>query len=77
MPNQNYSVSLVDPTGTILSELGHKDVTQRSVALTYYLAMISDFKTDWEKVNRAIIERWSVAGLQRVKQLAHAHGRKS
>jgi hypothetical protein len=73
--NRKFSVSLLDPTGTILNELKHKEVTQRSVALTYYLAMISDYPTDWPKVNQAIIERWSTGGLERVKQMAHAHGK--
>lgn len=46
--------------------------SQRVLAQTYALALKSSWPTDWEKVNRAIIKRWSVAGLERVKRLAHS-----
>ncbi len=33
--------------------------------------MQSSEPTDWGAVNRAIIERWSMSGLLKVKRLAH------
>lgn len=64
------TVSLCRPTQTILDELKHPEIKQRSVALTYALAIRSHGETDWEKVNQAIITRWSRAGLERIKKMA-------
>lgn len=69
----DFSVSLLMPTETILNELQDRKTTQKTLALTYYLAMRSTEPTDWLTVNRAIIARWSVAGLERVKTLARGH----
>ena len=64
------TVSLCRPTQTILNELGHPEIKQRSVALTYALAIRSREATDWEAVNKAIIDRWSISGLERIKRMA-------
>lgn len=49
--------------------------TQIEIAKTYALAMFSasrgGWDADWPRVNRAILNRWSMAGLERVKKLAH------
>lgn len=47
-------------------------LSQRQIAQTYALAIRSTWPTDWKKVNAMIIERWSVAGLNRIKELAHS-----
>ena len=44
--------------------------TQKSVAMTYALALRSSWPTDWKRVNAAIVARWSVSGLERIKRLA-------
>lgn len=46
--------------------------TQRQIAQTYALALRSSWPTDWARVNKAIVERWSVSGLKRIKELAHS-----
>lgn len=43
--------------------------TQRSVAMTYALALKSDWPTDWKRVNAAIVKRWP-KGLARIKEMA-------
>jgi hypothetical protein len=43
---------------------------QKEIAKTYALALRSNWPTDWARVNKAIIDRWSVAGLARIKKLA-------
>lgn len=60
-----------DPTGTIERECAHPEVTQRSVALSYALAMRDEdnVAVDWARVNAAIRKRWP-KGLNRVKTLA-------
>ena len=48
---------------------------QKDIALTYAMAMRSADNgrdTDWRRINEAIIARWSMAGLTRVKKMAHA-----
>lgn len=50
-------------------------LTQTDIAKTYALAMYSaargGWEADWQRVNGAIVARWSMAGLERVKKLAH------
>lgn len=65
---------LVDAASVVENECSMKEVTQKSVALTYALALraeaIGGVKADWKRINRAILDRWSVAGLDRVKTRA-------
>jgi hypothetical protein len=48
---------------------------QADVAVTYAFAMRSAsagvWISDWPRVNKAILDRWSMTGLKRVKKLAH------
>lgn len=44
--------------------------TQKQIAQTYALAIRSSWPTDWAKVNAMIVERWSKAGLERIKTMA-------
>ena len=46
-----------------------RGATQRSVAMTYALALRSSWPTDWRRVNAAIVARWP-KGLDRIKRLA-------
>jgi hypothetical protein len=67
-----YVVTLADPTGTIERECADKVFTQKSVALTYALAMSAEqhgVPVDWKRANTAITARWP-KGLVRVKELA-------
>ena len=49
-----------------------QDLKQRDIAQTYALGMRSSWPTDWAKVNRMIIDRWSRSGLERIKKMAHS-----
>ena len=55
---------------TILTEIAHKEFKQRDIAKTYWFCLQSKEKINWGKINRAIIDRWSVAGLDRIKKMA-------
>ena len=50
-------------------------MTQLDIAKTYAMAMASEtngaWEADWPRVNKAILGRWSMTGLVRVKKLAH------
>jgi hypothetical protein len=45
-------------------------LNQKQIAQTYALARRSSYPTDWKRVNEMIIARWSLAGLDRIKELA-------
>jgi hypothetical protein len=59
-------------TATLMDEISRPESTRRDVAKTYALALRSSEKTDWKVVNTAIIDRWSVSGLNWIKQQAHS-----
>jgi len=61
---------LCDCTQVLLREIGMKEVKQKDVACTYALALKSSDPTNWKSVNEAIIKRWSMAGLKRIKEMA-------
>lgn len=61
---------LADCTNLILGEIADSGMKQKDIAMSYALALQSSEKTDWAKVNQAIVERWSVSGLERIKTQA-------
>jgi hypothetical protein len=63
-------VELACCTRVLLNEIASKEMYQRDVAKTYALALRSSYPTDWAKVNAAIIARWSISGLDRIKNMA-------
>jgi hypothetical protein len=63
---------LVDCTETMLREIADPQMHRRDVAMTYRLCMESSEPTDWGRVNRAIVERWSKAALVWIKEQAHS-----
>jgi hypothetical protein len=65
----DYIMELACCESVILNEIA-QGCNQKQIAQTYALAMRSSWPTDWAKVNKAIIERWSFAGLNRIKNMA-------
>ncbi len=61
---------LCNCTQVLLNEIGMKKIKQKAVACTYALALKSSDSTDWAAVNKAIINRWSLSGLKRIKEMA-------
>ena len=57
-------------TTVLLREAAEPTATRKSIAKLYRLAMDSSEETDWREVNLAIVDRWSVSGLEHIKQLA-------
>jgi hypothetical protein len=65
------NVELFNPQAVIFEELAGRKCTQRGVAITYAYILRQESQTaDWPKINQAITERWSKAGLVRVKEMA-------
>jgi len=57
-------------TEVLLGEIQNKELKQKDIAQTYLLALRSNEETDWKKVNQAIMERWSISGLKKIKNMA-------
>ena len=53
----------------IYMELANKDITQSNIAITYSYLLTSGC-SDWLKLNTAIIDKWSLSGLQKIKKMA-------
>lgn len=65
------NIELVNCTNHLLREIGMPGMKRNDIALSYALAMRSSDPTDWAKVNRAIIDRWSKSALVYIKERAH------
>ena len=65
-------IELINCEAALLTEIAEPESTRDDVASTYGLALrSSEHETmDWQKINRAILDRWSAAALQYVKRLA-------
>jgi len=63
-------IELVDCTNVLLREISDKEFKRKNVAKTYALALKSSYPTDWARVNKAIIKRWSLSALEYIKNLA-------
>lgn len=67
-------INLVCCSQVILQEVATKQFKQKDIALTYAMAIKSksdgadDF--EWGPINEAIIARWSMSGLERIKKRA-------
>lgn len=75
MSEPEARIELADPEAQLLTEIADVTMKRRDVAMTYRLAIRacrapSDVTVDWHKVNLAIIERWSMAGLTWIKRFA-------
>ena len=69
MSLNGYTLNLCDAHTLIIQEI-EGGATQKDIAKTYALGLRSQEPTDWAAANKAIIERWSVSGLERIKKLA-------
>lgn len=57
-------------TNMLLREIADKAMKRLDVAKTYALALRSSWPTDWLKVNKAILARWSPHALVWIKEKA-------
>lgn len=66
-----FTMEMACCESVILNEI-EQGLNQTQVAQSYALALRSTWPTDWKVVNEAIIKRWSFAGLNRIKNMAHS-----
>lgn len=69
-----FTVEMVGVEDALLREIPDTRIKRNAVALTYAFGLRNEFsgseEIDWPKVNAAIIERWSMAGLVYIKERA-------
>lgn len=67
------TVYLIGCTETICDEVA-LGLTQKSIAITYAMALRSQEagmdSPDWKAINTAILSRWKMSGLERIKKMA-------
>lgn len=59
-------IEMVDPQGVMLEEIADKRMTRDDVAQSYAFGLCQA-GVEWAVVNKAILERWSPAGLAYIK----------
>jgi hypothetical protein len=65
-----FTLELMDCTRVLMDAIADKNATRDMVADAYWMAVRSSYPTDWGKVNRAIIARWSKSALVYIKTKA-------
>jgi hypothetical protein len=66
-----FTVAMVDVERTILEEIADRRLTRDDVAATYAFGLRDEMTTvDWQKVNHAILDRWSLNALTYIKKRA-------
>jgi hypothetical protein len=63
-------VEMVDPQRVMLDEIADRRLTRDDVAMTYAFALRQANEVDFAVVNRAIMDRWSIAALRYIKDKA-------
>ena len=67
---KNIKAELMSTTQILLDEIANKSFKKKDISQTYLFAMNSSDDTDWGKVNKAIIDRWSLSALKDIKEWA-------
>lgn len=72
--DDGWRINLVGCTDVIMQEVACKESTQKDIALTYAMAIKSQADgadtPDWPAINRAVLSRWKMSGLERIKKRA-------
>ncbi len=57
-------------TDILLNRILNDKLNQRDIAKVYRRILKSKSYTNWKDVNKAIVKRWSMSGLKRIKYMA-------
>lgn len=72
--NEGISINLICCTQVLSDLAADKRITQKDIALTYAMAIKSAAEKadapDWGIINGAILARWKMSGLERIKKRA-------
>lgn len=70
----DFQINLICCTQVLVNEVARPELTQNDIALTYAMALKSAMqgadKPDWRAINTAILGRWKMSGLERIKMRA-------
>lgn len=61
---------LLIPEEVIIREIQDKKFNQKDIAKTMAIILRQGSDVDWKRINAAIVNRWSKAGLNRIKEMA-------
>ena len=61
---------LMNAEKIILDEISNKKLAQNDIAKTYALIIQQGLPVNWQSINQAIVDRWSLAELRKIKELA-------
>ena len=71
---EGVQINLVCCTQVICDQVGEKQATQKDIALSYAMAIKSAAQKadepNWRAINEAILARWKMSGLERIKKRA-------
>ena len=71
--SDSFRINLICCTQVIQNEIA-QGLPQKDIAVTYAMAIKSQAegadKPDWLAINRAILSRWKMSGLERIKKRA-------
>ena len=63
-------IELMNLERVILEEINTKAFKQKDIAQTYSFVIKQNYPIDIKKINKAIVNRWSLSGLNTIKKLA-------
>jgi hypothetical protein len=70
----NFTVEMIGVEEALLRDIPDPAFKRNAIALTYAFGLRNEFSgsevIDWKRVNAAILERWSMAGLTYIKERA-------
>jgi len=70
----DVQINLICCTQVICDQVAVRQATQKDVALSYAMAIKSAAQKaddpDWKAINGAILARWKMSGLERIKKRA-------
>lgn len=69
--SDRFCAELACTTNVLLRDIANEQMKRNAISKLYALALRSSGKTDWRKVNEAIIKRWSRYALEYIKTRAH------
>ncbi len=75
MHDDGWRINLVCCTEILVQEAGMREATQKGISLTYAMALKSQMQRAdyprWPEINKAIIDRWGMKALERIKLRAY------
>jgi hypothetical protein len=71
----SHKTKIPSRSSDLESLCANRGLSQSNIAVAYAVAILNQkqFPVDWKRVNAAIEKRWSLRGLERVKEMAWSY----